>query len=58
MEFVFVKKYCKDLAKHLRTENTSDKPTPMSTSICLDKNENGKKVDQKLHRSMTSLYFI
>jgi len=33
-------------------ENTSVKPTPMSTTIHLDRDENGKNVDQKLYRSM------
>ena len=33
-------------------DNMSSKPTPMSTSIHLDKDETSKEVDQKLYRSM------
>ena len=33
-------------------ENTSSKSTPMSTTIHLDRDENGKNLDQKQYRSM------
>jgi len=33
-------------------DSTSSKPTQMSTTIHLDKDENGKEFDQKLYHSM------
>ena len=50
--FISQEKYCTNLIKHFGMENTSSKPTPMSTMTHLDKDENGKSVDQKLYRSM------
>ena len=40
-------------------ENTSVKPTPMSTTVQLDLDENGKSIDQKLYRIMiNSLLYL
>lgn len=53
MEFSFPQeKCCKDLLKCFGIENMSSKPTPMSTSIHLDRDEIGKEVEQKLYHSM------
>ena len=53
--FINQEKYCNNLIKRFGMENTSIKPTPMSTTIYLDKDENGKSIDQKLYRSMIGL---
>ena len=50
--FISQEKYCNNLIKRFAMENTSAKPTPMSTTVHLEKDENGKSVDQKLYRSM------
>ena len=50
--FINQEKYCNNLIKRFGMENTSTKPTPLSTTTHLDKDENGKNVDQKLYRSM------
>ena len=39
--FINQEKYCNNLIKCFRMENTSTKPTPMSTTTHLDKDENG-----------------
>ena len=33
-------------------ENSGSKRTPMGTTVSLDKDENGKSVDQKIYRWM------
>ena len=43
--FINQEKYYNNLIKRFGMENTSVKPTPMSTSIHLDRDENGKNVD-------------
>ena len=50
--FINQEKYCNNLITRFGMENTSVKPTPMSTTLHLDRDENGKNVDQKLYRSM------
>ncbi|MDQ4222828.1 hypothetical protein RBK84_00360, partial [Pseudomonas aeruginosa] len=50
--FINQEKYCNNLIKRFGMENTSSKSTPMSTIIHLDRDENGKNVDQKNYRSM------
>jgi len=50
--FINQEKYCENLIKRFGLQNTSGKPTPMSTTTHLEKDENGKSVDQKLYRSM------
>ena len=53
--FINQEKYCNNLIKRFGMENTSAKPTPMSTTIHFDRDKNGKSVDQKLCRSMIGL---
>ena len=48
--FVYQEKYCIDLIKRFGMDNATSKATLMSTSIHLDKDENGKEVEQKLYR--------
>ena len=43
--FISQEKYCGNLVKHFGLENTSGKPTPMSTTTHLEKDEHGKNVD-------------
>ena len=51
--------YAKKLLKRFGMKNYDSKSTPMSTTTFLDKNENGKSVDQKLYRDMIgSLLYI
>ena len=50
--FINQEKYCYNLIKRFGLENTAAKPTPMSPTIHLDRDEDGKSVDQKLYRSM------
>ena len=50
--FINQEKYCENLIKRFGLQNTSGKPTPMSTTTHLEKDESGKNVDQKLYRSM------
>src|ERR1700734_2397288 len=57
--FINQSKYTKDLLKHFGMDNTSSKKTLMSTTTSLEKDENGKQVDQKLYRGMiVSLLYI
>ncbi|XP_020263787.1 uncharacterized protein LOC109839682, partial [Asparagus officinalis] len=57
--FINQSKCAKDLLKRFRLENSTCKPTPMSTTTSLDQDENGKNVDQKLYRGMIgSLLYI
>ena len=50
--FINQEKYCANLIKRFGMENTSAKPTPVSTTTHLDQDENGKSVDQKMFRSV------
>ena len=50
--FISQEKYRGNLVKRFGLENTSGKPTPMSTTTHREKDELGKNVDQKLYRSM------
>ena len=50
--FIYQEKYCKDLITRFGMNNTVSKPTPMSTSVHLEKDENSKDVEQKLYRGM------
>ena len=43
--FIYQEKYCKDLIKRFGMSNTTSKPTPMSTSIHLDKVESGMDLE-------------
>jgi len=45
-------KYINDLLKKFELELNKVSPTPMSTSTKLDKDDNGKDVDQKKYRGM------
>ena len=57
--FINQGKYAKDLLKRFGMDSTSSKNTPMSTTTQLDKDENGKSIDQKLYRGMIgSLLYI
>lgn len=52
-------KYIKDLLKKFNVQDSKNIATPMSNSSYLDKDEIGKKVDNKLFRSMIgSLLFL
>ncbi|KAH9671200.1 hypothetical protein KPL70_017266 [Citrus sinensis] len=50
--FINQAKYVKDLLKRFGYDNGTAKSTPMSTTIKLDKDEKGKKVDIKTYRGM------
>ena len=50
--FIHQEKYCNDLLRRFGMDKTSSKPTPMSTSVHLEKDDNGKDFDEKLYRSM------
>ena len=58
--FIFQCKYAKELLKRSGMRNSDSKNTLMSTTIFLHEDENGKGVDQKLHRGMIDflLYII
>lgn len=43
-------KYTKDLLKRFKMDQAKEINTPISTSSKLDKDENGKDVDQRLYR--------
>ena len=45
-------KYAKNLVKRFGLENGKDFETPMSTTLKLDKDEKGKRVDRSLYKSM------
>ena len=50
--FINQSKYSKDLLKRFGMDNTASKRTPMSTTVSLDKDGNGKNVEQTLYRGM------
>ena len=50
--FINQSKYTKELLKRFKLENCKTRPTPMSTTLKLDKDENGKRVCEKLYRGM------
>ncbi|KAK8508672.1 hypothetical protein V6N13_116185 [Hibiscus sabdariffa] len=50
--FINQSKYIKEKLKKFGLENVKPEATPMSSSIKLDKDEEGKCVDSKLYRSM------
>ena len=57
--FINQEKYTKELLKCFKMDSTSGKPTPMSTTTSLDKDEIGKDVDTKLYRGMIgSLFYL
>ena len=57
--FISQYKYAKELLKRFGMNNFGHKNTPMSTTTFLDKDENGKNIDQKLYRGMIgSLLYI
>jgi len=52
-------KYAKELLKKFGMKNSRSKRTLMGIATLLDKDENGKSVDQKIYRSMNgSLLYI
>ena len=50
--FINKAKYVKNLLKRFGYDNGIAKSTPMSTTIKLDKDENGKEVDIKTYRGV------
>ncbi|XP_031262652.1 uncharacterized protein LOC116120820 [Pistacia vera] len=50
--FVSQSKYTKNMLKRFNLESAKHANTPMSSSLKLSKDDNGKKVDHKLFRSM------
>ncbi|KAI4387451.1 hypothetical protein MLD38_005281 [Melastoma candidum] len=50
--FLHQEKYTKQLLKRFGLEGSKPLSTPMATSAKIDKDENGKEVDNKLYRSM------
>ena len=57
--FINQGKYACELMKKFKMKNSKEMPTLMSTSIKLDKDANGKNVDEKLYRSMIgSLFYL
>ena len=56
--FINQEKYTKKLIKRFGMMGGKPLATPMSTSIKLDKDENGKNVDEKLYRGMGSLLYL
>ncbi|KAK8674550.1 hypothetical protein V6N13_032660 [Hibiscus sabdariffa] len=57
--FINRAKYIKEKLKKFGLENVKPQATPMSSSIKLDKDEEGKCVDSKLYRSMIgSLFYL
>lgn len=50
--FIHQEKYAKDLIKKFGLENCKKTETPMSSSSKLDKDEEGKTMDQKLYKSI------
>ena len=50
--FINQAKYVKDLLKRFGIDGSKSKSTPMSTTIKLDKDENGKEVDIKMYQGM------
>ena len=57
--FICQSKYVKDLLKKFGMEDSSPAKTPMSTSIKLDEDKKGKRVDIKVYRGMVgSLLYL
>ena len=52
IESSFPSASAKELLKRFGMKNSGNKNTLMSTTTFLDKDENGKNVDQKLYRGM------
>ena len=50
--FINQAKYTKDLLKRFGMNGAKASKTPMSTTIKLDKDENGKSIDEKKYRGM------
>ena len=50
--FIHQSKYTKNLLKKFKMEGSKEMPTPMSSTLKLDKDEEGKPVDQKLYRGI------
>ena len=50
--FINQSKYITEILKKFRLEDSKPYGTPMSSTCKLDKDEKGKKVDQKLYRGM------
>ena len=50
--FICQEKYAKEIVKKFGLQNCKKIDIPMSRTSKLDKDENGKKVDQKVYRSM------
>lgn len=57
--FISQEKYCKEMLKKFSMDSASQMATPMSATIKICKDENGKSIDEKLYRSMIgSLLYI
>ena len=56
--FINQVKYTMEIIKKFGLEEGKKMSTPMSPSTKLDKDEKGKKMDEKLYRGMTVAYFI
>ena len=50
--FINQEKYTKELLKRFKMDSTLGKPTPMSTTTSLYKDETSKDVDTKLYQGM------
>ena len=57
--FINQSKYTKEILRKFGLEDAKPYSTPMSATCKLDKDEKGKKVDQKLYRGMIgSLFYL
>jgi len=57
--FINQSKYCKELLKKFGMQNAKEISTPMSTSCYLDKDEDGKSVEESKYRGMVgSLLYL
>ena len=57
--FIHQTKYTKDLLKKFKMDGSNEMPNPMSSTLKLEKDENGKSVDQWLYRGMNgSLLYL
>ena len=57
--FIYQEKYAKEIVKKFEVQNCKKTDIPMSHTSKLDKDENDKKVDHKVYRSMIgSLFYI
>ena len=56
--FINQVKYTHELVKKYKLENSKEMATPISTSTKLDKDANGKSVNEKLYRGIIGSYFI